>query len=127
LSPRFGSACSASLVPRPGGLFARQRSTRSNQLITPGLDAADQHAYDDSWGVGDSAHWNGHGTLQKAHPLNWRAPSRSRAKDRLRRFQLDPMSAKPSEQVLAARQDQNLGLRRSLRKDIEHSLDPLAV
>ena len=22
----------------------------------------DQHAYDDAWGVGDSAYWNGHGT-----------------------------------------------------------------
>jgi hypothetical protein len=31
-------------------------------LVQPGLDAVDQHAYDDAWGVGDSADWNGHGT-----------------------------------------------------------------
>jgi hypothetical protein len=37
-------------------------ATRSHPLIEPGLDAADQHAYDNNWGVGDSQHWNGHGT-----------------------------------------------------------------
>ncbi|PWB88533.1 S8 family peptidase [Methylosinus sporium] len=37
-------------------------ATRAHPLIEPGLDAADQHAYDDGWGVGDSAFWNGHGT-----------------------------------------------------------------
>ncbi len=36
--------------------------TRAHPLIEPGLDPADQHAYDDGWGVGDSAFWNGHGT-----------------------------------------------------------------
>jgi hypothetical protein len=37
-------------------------ATRAHPLIEPGLEAADQHAYDDNWGVGDSAYWNGHGT-----------------------------------------------------------------
>lgn len=37
-------------------------ATRLHPLIEPGLDAADQHTYDDAWGVGDSAYWNGHGT-----------------------------------------------------------------
>ncbi len=36
--------------------------TRAHPLIEPGLEALDQHAYDDNWGVGDSRHWNGHGT-----------------------------------------------------------------
>lgn len=27
-----------------------------------GLEAADQHTYENAWGVGDSAYWNGHGT-----------------------------------------------------------------
>jgi hypothetical protein len=35
---------------------------RAHPLIEPALRAADQHAYEDSWGVGDSAYWNGHGT-----------------------------------------------------------------
>ena len=37
-------------------------ATQGHPLIAPGLDPADQHAYDDAWGVGDSAYWNGHGT-----------------------------------------------------------------
>lgn len=37
-------------------------TTRAHPLIAPGLDPADQHAYEDSWGVGDSHYWNGHGT-----------------------------------------------------------------
>lgn len=37
-------------------------ANRAHPLIEPGLRAADQHAYEDSWGVGDSAYWNGHGT-----------------------------------------------------------------
>ena len=37
-------------------------ANRAHPLIEPGLEAADQHAYDDAWGVGDSAYWNGHGT-----------------------------------------------------------------
>ena len=37
--------------------------TREHPLIAPGLEAADQHAYDDNWGVGDSAFWTGHGTM----------------------------------------------------------------
>lgn len=37
-------------------------ATQAHPLIAPALDQADQHAYDDAWGVGDSAYWNGHGT-----------------------------------------------------------------
>ncbi|RNJ42305.1 hypothetical protein B5V01_28840 [Mesorhizobium erdmanii] len=37
-------------------------ATRAHPLIEPALEAADQHAYVDAWGVGDSAYWNGHGT-----------------------------------------------------------------
>ena len=37
-------------------------ATRVHPLIEPGLEAVDQHAYDNAWGVGDSAYWNGHGT-----------------------------------------------------------------
>ncbi|TQF78654.1 S8 family peptidase [Elioraea sp. Yellowstone] len=37
-------------------------ATQAHPLIAPGLDPVDQHAYDDAWGVGDSAYWNGHGT-----------------------------------------------------------------
>ena len=37
-------------------------ATRAHPLIEPGLDAADQHTYNEAWGVGDSAYWNGHGT-----------------------------------------------------------------
>lgn len=37
-------------------------ATRGHPLIAPGLQAADQHAYDDAWGVDDSAYWTGHGT-----------------------------------------------------------------
>ena len=36
--------------------------TRAHLLIEPGLEVLDQHTYDDDWGVGDSQHWNGHGT-----------------------------------------------------------------
>lgn len=36
--------------------------SRAHPLIAPALVAADQHAYDDAWSFGDSAHWNGHGT-----------------------------------------------------------------
>lgn len=38
-------------------------ATQGHPLIAPGLDPADQHAYDAAWGVGDSAFWNGHGTM----------------------------------------------------------------
>ena len=38
-------------------------ATQAHPLLAPGLDPQDQHAYDDTWDVGDSAHWNGHGTL----------------------------------------------------------------
>lgn len=44
-------------------------ATRAHPLINPGLDAADQHAYDDAWGVGDSAYWNGHGTAMSGMAL----------------------------------------------------------
>lgn len=37
-------------------------ANRAHPLIAPALSAADQHAYDDAWGVDDSARWNGHGT-----------------------------------------------------------------
>jgi hypothetical protein len=37
-------------------------ANRAHPLIEPALRVADQHAYEDSWGVGDSAYWNGHGT-----------------------------------------------------------------
>lgn len=37
-------------------------ATQAHPLIKDGLDPADQHAYDDAWGVGDSAYWSGHGT-----------------------------------------------------------------
>ena len=37
-------------------------ATRDHPLLAPGLEARDQHSYDDAWGVGDSAHWTGHGT-----------------------------------------------------------------
>lgn len=38
-------------------------ATQGHPLIAPGLEPEDQHAYEDSWGVGDSAFWNGHGTM----------------------------------------------------------------
>ena len=37
-------------------------ATREHPLIEIALDATDQHAYDDNWGVGDATYWNGHGT-----------------------------------------------------------------
>lgn len=37
-------------------------ATRAHPLIEPGLEVSDQHAYEEAWGVGDSAFWNGHGT-----------------------------------------------------------------
>jgi hypothetical protein len=37
-------------------------ATRDHPLLGPGLEASDQHAYDDAWGVGDSSYWTGHGT-----------------------------------------------------------------
>lgn len=37
-------------------------ATREHPLLAAGLEATDQHTYDDAWGVGDSAHWTGHGT-----------------------------------------------------------------
>lgn len=37
-------------------------ATQAHPLIAPGLDPADQHSYDNGWGVGDGAHWNGHGS-----------------------------------------------------------------
>jgi Subtilase family len=37
-------------------------ATQGHPLISLGLDPADQHTYDNAWGVGDSAYWNGHGT-----------------------------------------------------------------
>lgn len=37
--------------------------TQGHPLIAPGLEPEDQHAYDNAWGVGDSAFWTGHGTM----------------------------------------------------------------
>jgi Subtilase family len=37
-------------------------ANRAHPLIEASLDAADQYAYREEWGVGDSAYWNGHGT-----------------------------------------------------------------
>jgi hypothetical protein len=44
-------------------------ATQAHPLILPGLDPGDQHTYDVNWGVGDSAHWNGHGTLMSGVAL----------------------------------------------------------
>jgi hypothetical protein len=44
-------------------------ATQGHPLIAPGLDATDQHSYDAEWGPGDSAHWNGHGTLMSGVAL----------------------------------------------------------
>lgn len=44
-------------------------ATQGHPLRAPGLDAADQHSYDPAWGVGDSAYWNGHGTLMSGTAL----------------------------------------------------------
>ena len=38
-------------------------ATQGHPLIAPGLEPADQHAYDPAWGLGDSPFWNGHGTM----------------------------------------------------------------
>lgn len=37
-------------------------ATQAHPLIAPGLDPTDQHTYDATWGLGDSTHWNGHGS-----------------------------------------------------------------
>jgi hypothetical protein len=37
-------------------------ANRQHPLISPALPAEHQYAYDDTWGVGDSGFWNGHGT-----------------------------------------------------------------
>ena len=37
-------------------------ANRAHPLIALGLEASDQYAYADAWGVGDSTYWNGHGT-----------------------------------------------------------------
>ena len=44
-------------------------ASRDHPLIRPGLAPADQHAYDDDWGVGDSPVWNGHGTMMAGTAL----------------------------------------------------------
>jgi Subtilase family len=44
-------------------------AAQAHPLIAPGLDPGDQHSYDPAWGVGDSAHWNGHGTLMSGLAL----------------------------------------------------------
>lgn len=45
-------------------------ATQGHPLIAPGLEPADQHAYDPVWGVGDSAFWNGHGTMMAGVALH---------------------------------------------------------
>lgn len=45
-------------------------ATQGHPLIEPGLEPADQHAYDPAWGVGDSAFWNGHGTMMAGVALH---------------------------------------------------------
>jgi hypothetical protein len=37
-------------------------TTRDHPLLASSLDVNDQHAFDEAWGVGDSAFWTGHGT-----------------------------------------------------------------
>src|SRR5260221_12524994 len=44
-------------------------AAQAHPLIAPGLDPTDQHSYDSAWGVDDSAHWNGHGTLMSGVAL----------------------------------------------------------
>jgi hypothetical protein len=44
-------------------------ATQGHPLIAPGLDPGDQYSYDAAWGVGDSAYWNGHGTLMSGVAL----------------------------------------------------------
>jgi len=38
-------------------------ATQGHPLLVPGLEPDDQHSFDDAWGFGDSAYWNGHGTM----------------------------------------------------------------
>lgn len=38
-------------------------ANRAHPLLQAALDPSDQHSYDPTWGVGDSAYWNGHGTM----------------------------------------------------------------
>lgn len=45
-------------------------ATQGHPLLSPGLEPADQHAYDPAWGVGDSAFWNGHGTMMAGVALH---------------------------------------------------------
>jgi hypothetical protein len=44
-------------------------AAQAHPLIAPGLDPGDQHSYEAAWGVGDSAYWNGHGTLMSGIAL----------------------------------------------------------
>jgi hypothetical protein len=44
-------------------------ATQAHPLIAPALDLGDQYSYDPAWGVGDNAHWNGHGTLMSGVAL----------------------------------------------------------
>jgi hypothetical protein len=44
-------------------------AAQAHPLIAPGLDPSDQHTYESAWGVGDSAYWNGHGTLMSGIAL----------------------------------------------------------
>lgn len=44
--------------------------TQGHPLIAPGLEPADQHAYDPAWGVADSHFWNGHGTMMAGVALH---------------------------------------------------------
>jgi hypothetical protein len=51
------------LAVAPAVCLLDSGAAQAHPLIAPGLDPGDQHSYDAAWGVGDSAHWNGHGTL----------------------------------------------------------------
>ena len=44
-------------------------ATQAHPLIAPSLDPSDQHSYEPAWDVGDSAYWNGHGTLMSGVAL----------------------------------------------------------
>ena len=56
-------------VTAPAVCLLDSGATQGHPLIAPGLDPADQHSYDAAWGLGDSAHWNGHGTLMSGVAL----------------------------------------------------------
>ena len=46
----------------PAACILDSGATRGHPILAVGLKAADQYTYDPTWGVGDSAFWNGHGS-----------------------------------------------------------------